>query len=103
MTDKERLAEAIDLVDWLIEQAERTQELEKTVERYQSGRNVAVTTKMKMDELEKQNKRYREALERIKDNIPLEFKHKSEYEAKKNVIRLINIQKEVDEALEGEE
>lgn len=42
---------------------ERVQELEEEKERYQSGRNVAVATKMKMDDLEKQNKRYREALE----------------------------------------
>lgn len=49
-----------------------------------------------------ENKRYREAIERIKDNIPLEFEHGSEHEAKKNVIRLLNIQSEVDKALEGD-
>lgn len=40
----------------------RVQELEEGMERFQSGRNVAVATKMKMDDLEKQNKRYREVV-----------------------------------------
>lgn len=52
-------------VKFLIEQAERVPELEEEMERYRSGRNVAVVTKMKMDELEQQNKRYREELEKI--------------------------------------
>lgn len=46
-------------INYLIE---RVQELEEERERYQSGRNVAVATKMKKDDLEKQNKRYREAI-----------------------------------------
>lgn len=67
---------------WLIEQAERVQELEEEVERYQSGRNVAVITKMKMDELEKQNKRYREALIIISANLPLDGKEDYVYIAR---------------------
>lgn len=60
------------LVRYAKEQAERVQELGEEVKRYQSGRNVAVITKMKMDELEQQNKRYREALSIISANLPLD-------------------------------
>lgn len=104
MTDKERLEEAklmaemlrvetrlphdfpFDLVDWLVEQSERVQELEEEVERYQSGRNVAVITKMKMDvtqernerlekrvqKLEKENQRYSELLNKIRELCDIE-------------------------------
>lgn len=82
-------------VEFLIEQAERVEELEDTYK----VRKVEYLEEH-IDRLEQQNQKYREAIERIEDSIPLEFKHGSEYEAKKNVIRLINIQKEVDKALE---
>lgn len=39
------------------------QELEESIERWQSGRKIAVSTKIKIDELETQNKCYREAIE----------------------------------------
>lgn len=59
-------------INWLIKQAERVQELEESIERWQSGRKIAVSTKIKIDELETQNKRYREALETIE--MVTEFK-----------------------------
>ena len=60
----------IDKVGYFVK---RVQDLEKEKERYQSGRNVAVATKMKMDDLEQQNKRYREALELIADKRDVDF------------------------------
>ena len=54
----------------------------------------------RVQELEDVNKRHRETLERVKDSIPLEFNHGSEYEAKKNVIRMMKIHDDVEEALE---
>lgn len=54
----------------------------------------------RVQELEDVNKRHRETLERVKDSIPLEFNHGSEYEAKKNVIRMMKIHVDVEEALE---
>ena len=107
MTGKERLERIIqmqydgytiwdmsedDLV-WLIEQAERVQELEEEKERYQSGRNIAVKTKIRMDNLEKQNKRYREAIERALDESSWGDEGNALY-------RMIGI---LTKALEGEE
>ena len=101
-------------IEWLIEQAERVQELEEEKERYQSGRNVAVKTKMKMDELEKQNKRYREAIEYIQREIrkaiytPKKQKWNSDFEREfesgktRGLIQASDIVKEAIEILEGE-
>src|SRR5690606_8177935 len=89
MTDKKRLEEAklmaemlrvetrlphdfpFDLVDWLVEQAERVQELESRI----------ADDEHFVAEILEQNRRYREVINQIKNNIPLEFKHISEYEA----------------------
>lgn len=51
-------------IQWLIEQAERVQELEEINERLQS-KNIA--TNSKLFYLEQQNKRYRELLKKIKE------------------------------------
>lgn len=86
-------------VGWLIEQAERVEELEEGNNKFMKWwKDEARLNNKLMEERE----RHRDAIKRIKDNMPLEFKHDSEYESKKNVIRLINIQSEVDKALEGD-
>jgi len=133
VSDKERLEEVVENVVflrgltgalnaelpeddfwYLYEQAERVQELEKEKERYQSGRNVAVKTKMKMDELEKQNKRYREAIEYIQREIrkaiytPKKQKWNSDFEREfesgktRGLIQASDIVKKAIEILEGE-
>src|SRR5690625_2784441 len=77
-----------DDVEWLIEQAERVEELEEEKDEW---KDTAQSYYMTNQELREQNKRYREVISQIKNNIPLKFNHSPEYEAKKNVIRLINI------------
>jgi len=51
----------------------------------------------------KQNEIYLDVFEQIKENIPMEFNHDREEgnEARRNVVRLINIDIAVDEALES--
>lgn len=84
-------------IDWLIKQAERVQELEEVVKN--NFKHYKHQQEM-IFELEQQNKYHREVIEQVKDNIPLEFNHGSEYEAKKNVLRLISINNVTSEALE---
>lgn len=80
MTDKERLEEArlmaemlrvetrlphdfpFDLVDWLVEQAERVQELEEDLTKYRNGFEFQLLIN---NSIKKQNKRYKRALEEI--------------------------------------
>ena len=81
------------LVKYARKQSERVEELESRI----------TDDEHFVAEILEQNRRYREVINQIKNNIPLEFKHISEYEAKKNVIRLINIDNLVNEYLGGEE
>lgn len=83
-----------DLIDWLVEQAERVYELESD--------SYNAHLERLLDRKEQEIERYREMIDQIKNNIPLEFNLSSEYEAKKNVIRLMNIDNLVNEYLEGE-
>lgn len=84
--------------EWFLEQAVRVQELKEEIKSHSpNGRNYK---NKQYVYLLKQNQKYREALEQIKDNVPLEYKHNSEHEAKKNAIRLMNISTVIDEALE---
>ena len=52
-----------DLVDWLVEQAERVQELEEDLTKYRNGFEFQLLIN---NSIKKQNKRYREAIEDIK-------------------------------------
>lgn len=52
--------------DWLIEQAERVQELEENLEH---GAKVAVKTAEKLHYEQQQNKRYREVIKKVIDDL----------------------------------
>lgn len=119
MTDKERLEtikELVKKIESILYDEWRQQELTNLIEslyyadhinwlinRVEELENRIANDEHFVAEILEQNKRYREVINQIKNNIPLEFKHISEYEAKKNVIRLINIDNLVNEYLEDEE
>ena len=55
-------------IEWLIQQAERAIEGEEELDRWLSGRNVAVSTYGEIRGLNEENARLREALEFIRDH-----------------------------------
>ena len=79
----------------------RVQELEEKRERYQSGRNVAVATKMKMDDLEEQNKRYRETIKSVRSEIKYALYSNKSEDVKRHYLQ--NAEREATEALEESE
>jgi len=91
-----------DLV-WLIEQAGRVQDLEranKQLERQAPGVELDLLN-MELTDALKQNKCYREAIEKIKSRIPIKYEQEIELSA-----ALIGIADEIEhlyKALEGEE
>ena|SRR5690625_4106915 len=53
------------IIEELTKQNKRVQDLEETLEHWQSGRTMSISTKHKIDKLGQQNKRYRDLLEKI--------------------------------------
>lgn len=87
-------------VKYLIGQDERVQELEKWVE---NERNIAGKAQNRADRVEKQNKRYREAIEKIKNKVSQQLEGLDAEEEMERVIKLSELMSISIEALEGEE
>ena len=87
-----------DHFEWLIEQAERVQKLEEEVDRY----HISLWQELVLNHvLTEQNKRYREALEFINEELELVL-HSNKGLAEK-MFYIENSKRKITEALEGEE
>src|SRR5699024_7100300 len=62
----DHVMERIETFEWLIEQAERVEELEENLDH---GAKVAVETARRLHQEREQNKRYKQALEFYADNM----------------------------------
>jgi|SRR5690625_4966161 len=91
--------------EWLIEQAERVQELEEewlSIMKKLDNRELTIKTYYnEINRLHEQNKRYRKAIEKIKKRIPIRYEQEIELSA-----ALVGIADEIEglyKDLEGEE
>ena len=92
-------------VDWLIEQAERVQELEGTVRHAMKAIDNTEAVRVKLINAEQQNKRYRKALEFYADEETYETKFATDTDEIYDPFTLIELDegKKARKALEGEE